>query len=60
VTEPPEQITCVDCLGTCYLLSFSRPDELIQQGDIVTYRCADCGDRWDLVWEDDDDEQAHV
>jgi hypothetical protein len=24
-------------------------------GDIVSYRCADCLDRWDLVLEDDDD-----
>ena len=55
VTDPPETITCVDCLGTCHLISFARPDEPIEAGDIVTYRCADCGDRWDLVWEDDDE-----
>ena len=28
--------------------------ELGQAGDIVSYRCADCLDRWDLVLEADD------
>ena len=27
-------------------------------GDVVTYRCRDCRDRWDLILaEDDNDEQ---
>ncbi|MCB1270686.1 MAG: hypothetical protein M9942_10345 [Microthrixaceae bacterium] len=54
--EPPQSIICVDCGGTCGLLS--RPDtdddgaELpFLSGDVVAYRCADCLDRWDIVLE---------
>ena len=49
---PPERITCVDCLGTCHLITHA-PDEGFAPGDIVAYRCEDCLDRWDLVWEED-------
>jgi hypothetical protein len=61
VVEPDPVITCIDCGGRAHLLSRPRdPDvedaaaEPWQAGDIVTYRCADCLDRWDLVLEDDD------
>lgn len=49
------EIDCIDCGGRCYLLS--RPDEdgKFWPGDIVTYRCADCRDRWDLVLPSDDE-----
>lgn len=50
---PPEQIVCVDCGGTCHLLSYA-PDEGFEPGDVIAYRCADCLDRWDVVWEPDD------
>ena len=33
-------------------LSITRREEW-QPGDIVTYRCEDCLDRWDLVLDDD-------
>jgi hypothetical protein len=59
VLEPDPVITCVDCGGRAHLLT--KPDldpedatrALWQPGDIVTYRCADCLDRWDLVLDDD-------
>ena len=45
VAEP--EITCIDCGGPCRLTS--RPPEMgWQPGDLVTYRCRDCHDRWDL------------
>ena len=48
--EPPsESITCVDCGGTCHLLTHPPEDNLWQVGDVVAYRCSDCLDRWDLV-----------
>jgi hypothetical protein len=53
--DAPTTITCVDCGGTCHLLSYPRADEPWEPGDVVAYRCADCGDRWDIVLEDEDD-----
>jgi hypothetical protein len=50
VTEgPPTEIVCVDCGGTCHLLSYP-PDDGFEPGDILAYRCADCDDRWDVEW----------
>lgn len=49
-----ETITCVDCLGTAHLLGRPYPDEILRPGDIVSYRCSDCGDRWDLVVDESD------
>ena len=45
----PAEIVCVDCGGRCGLLSVPEPDWGFQPGDVVADRCADCGDRWDLV-----------
>ena len=52
--EVPTEIICVDCGGTCHLISYA-PDEGFQPGDIVAYRCEDCLDRWDLELGDADD-----
>lgn len=41
-------ITCVDCGGDAHLLT---PIENPEPGDVLIYRCADCNDRWDIVWE---------
>jgi hypothetical protein len=53
----PEAIDCIDCGGTCHLLT--RPDDTgrFWPGDLLTYRCADCGDRWDLIVPDDSEER---
>ncbi len=54
----PETIVCVDCGGTCHLLSHPAEDEHgrlgFQVGDIVSYRCADCLDRWDIELDESD------
>ena len=42
-------IVCVDCGGPAYLLTHPREDGHWDPGDIVSYRCRDCLDRWDLV-----------
>lgn len=49
----PDTITCVDCGGTCHRLSLPMEggDE---PGDVVSYRCEDCLDRWDLIAGDPD------
>lgn len=51
VETPAATILCVDCGGTAHLVSASREDGDWYAGDIATYRCSDCRDRWDLVLE---------
>jgi hypothetical protein len=59
VLEPDPVITCVDCGGRAHLITPRRGDpedpegEEWQPGDVATYRCADCLDRWDVVLDDD-------
>jgi hypothetical protein len=53
-TEPAAEIVCVDCGGRAHLLTYPREDGHWEVGDVVTYRCADCLDRWDLVLEEGD------
>ncbi|MFZ4584429.1 MAG: hypothetical protein ACOYNI_04300 [Acidimicrobiia bacterium] len=48
------EITCVDCGETAHLLMPPTDDDVLEVGDVVTYRCSACGDRWDLVVEEDD------
>lgn len=52
--EAPEGFTCVDCGGRTRLLSH-RPEEGWEPGDVVAYRCPDCGERFDVVLDGDDD-----
>lgn len=52
-TDVEEHIVCVDCGGRCHLISF-LPDEPLEAGAILAYRCEDCLDRWDIVWESND------
>ena len=52
----PETIVCVDCGGTCHLLSHPPPDEEFEPGDVVAYRCSDCVDQWDVVLADPDED----
>ena len=42
-------IVCIDCLGPAYLLSSIGPEDVVEVGDIISYRCRDCNDRWDIV-----------
>jgi hypothetical protein len=51
--QPPTTITCVDCGDDAHLLTVSEAGE---QGErIAVYRCSGCMDRWDLVFEADED-----
>jgi hypothetical protein len=47
-------IVCVDCGGRAHLVQALDPENLPEAGDILTYRCEDCADRWDLVVDEDD------
>jgi len=49
---PESEIECIDCGGRCYLTTHAREDGRWYPGDIVTYKCRDCLDRWDLVLPD--------
>ncbi|MBS1839101.1 MAG: hypothetical protein JST64_15515 [Actinobacteria bacterium] len=54
----PATIVCVDCGGTCHLLTTPFEDGHgrvgFRPGDIVSYRCADCLDRWDIELDESD------
>ncbi len=50
---PEPTIVCVDCGGTCFLITPPNEDGTWYPGDVVAYRCQDCRDRWDLVLPDD-------
>jgi hypothetical protein len=50
-------IVCVDCGGLAHLVQALDPEDLPEPGDILTYRCEDCADRWDLVVEEADLEE---
>jgi hypothetical protein len=60
VLQPEAEIVCVDCGGAAYLITLPREDGAWLPGDIVTYRCRDCRDRWDLVlpYDDADEDDA--
>ena len=47
-------IVCVDCGGLAHLVQPLDPENPPEVGDILTYRCEDCADRWDLVVEEAD------
>lgn len=44
--EVPEQILCIDCGGTCHLLTVM--DDADGVAVVAAYRCEDCLDRWDI------------
>ena len=50
----PETIVCVDCGGTCHLLTHLDAREPVEAGDILSYRCTDCMDRWDVEMTEED------
>jgi hypothetical protein len=58
--EAPPTIVCVDCGGTCHLLSVVDAEDVIGgeglAGIVAAYRCEDCLDRWDVELEPDDQE----
>jgi len=50
--EVPERIVCVDCGGECHRLT-PEVEGGFPQGAVIAYRCSDCLDRWDLVFDED-------
>jgi len=54
VIEVPSTIVCVDCGGQCHRLTL-EPDGGFESGSVIAYRCGDCLDRWDLVFDEEVD-----
>ena len=52
--ELTEIITCPDCGGRAHLVQPPAPDEVLEAGDVLVYRCEDCLDRWDVVMDEED------
>ena len=53
---PPATIVCVECGGCAHLITHLPPDDPLEPGWPVAYRCADCMDRFDVVWESGEDD----
>lgn len=49
-----ERISCMECGGDAFLLQPPGEDDVLAAGDVLAYRCPDCGERWDVVVDEDD------
>jgi Zn finger protein HypA/HybF involved in hydrogenase expression len=56
--EVPETITCVECGAAAGRLTSVPEDEGFLPGDVVAFICPDCGQRFDIVLEDEEDGEA--
>jgi hypothetical protein len=60
VSTPPDTITCVECGGVAHLISYLPEEGELEPGYPLAYRCADCLDRFDMVWEEEEGEGGSV
>jgi hypothetical protein len=44
-----ERIACMECGGEAQLAQPIGPEDEFDAGDIVTYLCGECWQRWDVV-----------
>ncbi|HEY7705476.1 MAG TPA: hypothetical protein VID03_11700 [Acidimicrobiia bacterium] len=58
--RPPSIIECVDCGEEAHLLNPPRAGERLFPGDVLTYRCTACMERFDVVWEEPVGEERPV
>lgn len=49
-----QRIDCMECGGDAFLVQPPADDEPVEAGDVLVYRCRDCGQRWDVVVDDED------
>jgi hypothetical protein len=54
VVAVAERISCMECGGEAVLVQMLADNEVFEAGDVVVYRCRDCGHRWDVVVDEDD------
>lgn len=48
------RIDCMECGGDAFLAQPLDPEDVLEAGDILTYLCRDCAQRWDVVVDDED------
>ena len=60
MSRPAETFTCVDCGGVAHLISFLPEDHELEPGTPLAYRCSDCMERFDVIWEEDDEDLPPV
>ena len=56
-TATPTTIVCPDCGGVAHLITHLDAEAPLEAGEAVAYRCVDCLDRWDVIWEEPDIDQ---
>jgi DNA-directed RNA polymerase subunit RPC12/RpoP len=56
MTTPPDEYTCIDCGGIAHLITFLPEGGQVEPGTSLAYRCADCMERFDVIWEETDNE----
>lgn len=44
----------MECGGTAHLAQPLAPDDEVEAGDILTYLCGQCAQRWDVVVDEAD------
>jgi hypothetical protein len=44
----------MECGGVAVLLQVPADDDVVEAGDILIYRCPECGQRWDVVVDEED------
>jgi hypothetical protein len=49
-----DRIDCMECGGNAYLAQPLGPEDVIEPGDVLTYLCGACAQRWDVVVDDED------
>lgn len=54
----PREIICVECGGVASLIGYLPPDEDVEPGTALPYRCADCMERFDVVIDEVDENPA--
>jgi hypothetical protein len=47
-------IVCVECGGAARLATPIEPDDDLEVGDVVVYRCDECYGRFDVVVDEED------
>ena len=54
---PPESIDCMECGGRANLVSFlPDDDEQPEESYPVAYQCPECGERYDVVWREEEED----
>ena len=52
---PATEIICVECGGIASLISFLPEGEEVEPGTPLAYRCADCMERFDVVFGEEEE-----